>query len=237
MKIRNTDQSSGRGLAAGSIFLSAGMPQGGDDVSAATDVFNIREAIIAFTRVCMEHSLPFYFGGHPAITPLVCQVAKCYGYSARAQLITVYQSAYFKTQLPADLTELPQVVMTPEVQPSQEGNENLRRRYSICRMREEMFKQEASTHTAVFIGGKDGIKDEYERLHRLNPQIRILPFKSTGGEAARLYDRLVQAGKHLDERLAGSTAYAALFEELLNHLQQEQYLSERTSPSTDKMGM
>lgn len=34
---------------------------------------------MAFTKVCMDYKLPFYFGGHPAISPLVYQIAKEYG--------------------------------------------------------------------------------------------------------------------------------------------------------------
>lgn len=57
------------------IFLSASVPARGREFYGTENVFAIREAIIAFTSVCMQYGIRFYFGGHPAITPLVWQVA------------------------------------------------------------------------------------------------------------------------------------------------------------------
>jgi hypothetical protein len=53
------------------IFLSASVPTPEREFFGTENIFAIREAIIAFTTVCVQYGIRFYFGGHPAITPLV----------------------------------------------------------------------------------------------------------------------------------------------------------------------
>ena len=57
------------------IFLSASVPTPEREFFGTENIFAIREAIIAFTTVCVQYGIRFYFGGHPAITPLVWDVA------------------------------------------------------------------------------------------------------------------------------------------------------------------
>ena len=73
------------------IFLSASVPieSRRAEFSGPIDVLAIREAIVAFTKVCAENNLSFYFGGHPAITPLVYSVAR--QYTESKPLIKIYQ--------------------------------------------------------------------------------------------------------------------------------------------------
>ena len=65
------------------IFLSAGIPNPtpiqGREFFGKGNVPAIREAVMAFTKVCMEYHIPICFGGHPAISPLVYEIAKNYG--------------------------------------------------------------------------------------------------------------------------------------------------------------
>ena len=58
------------------IFLSASIPTPGMEYYGTENAPAIREAVMACTKVCMELKLPFYFGGHPAISPLIYQTAK-----------------------------------------------------------------------------------------------------------------------------------------------------------------
>lgn len=60
------------------LFLSASIPTQGREYYGSTNDAAITGAVMAFTRVCAEYSIPFYFGGHPAVTPLVWSVAKDY---------------------------------------------------------------------------------------------------------------------------------------------------------------
>lgn len=76
------------------IFLSASIPIKGREYYGTANIPAIREAVMAFTKVCMDFKLPFYFGGHPAISPLVYQIAKEYG-GDFATNVKIYQSMWF----------------------------------------------------------------------------------------------------------------------------------------------
>jgi hypothetical protein len=52
-------------------------------------------------------------------------------------------------------------------------------------MRQTMFR-EHEFDAAVFIGGMNGILDEYALFHALQPTAKVLPVFSTGGAAATL---------------------------------------------------
>ena len=91
------------------IFLSASIPTPGREFYGTEDIVAIREAVMAFTFVCVENKIPFYFGGHPAITPIIWDVAKEYSPSYR-ELIKIYQSKWFEAQTPAEVDYFPNIV-------------------------------------------------------------------------------------------------------------------------------
>lgn len=66
---------------------------------------------MAFTKVCMDYKLPFYFGGHPAISPLVYQIAKEYG-GDFATNVKIYQSLWFYGQTPSEVNYYKNIVWT-----------------------------------------------------------------------------------------------------------------------------
>ena len=134
------------------IFLSASIPAPGREFYGTEDVIAIREAVMAFTKVCMEKRFSFYFGGHPAITPLVWEVAKDYLHEEFRSLIRIYQSSYFIGKTPKEVEYFNNVVWTS-------AKENISE--SVEYMREQMFI-ENNTTIAVFIGGMRGIADEYQ---------------------------------------------------------------------------
>lgn len=183
------------------IFLSASVPYEGREYYGTENVFAIREAIIAFTTVCVEYGIHFYFGGHPAITPLVWQVAMQH-ISDGMPLIDIYQSAFFGTDIPKEVDSFKNVHFTNKV------DNNIGE--SVKKMREDMFNENC-TECAVFIGGMKGIIDEYKMLHERYPDMRCLPIASTGGASAVLYNQL---GLH-NSLLADSYAYTSIFRELL----------------------
>lgn len=73
------------------VFLSASIPTQGREYYGSTNDAAITGAVMAFTRVCAEYNIPFYFGGHPAVTPLVWSVAKDYN-KYFENLLSIYQS-------------------------------------------------------------------------------------------------------------------------------------------------
>ena len=93
------------------IFLSASIPTKGREYYGTANIPAIREAVMAFTKVCMDYKLPFYFGGHPAISPLVYQIAKEYG-GDFATNVKIYQSLWFYGQTPSEVSYYKNIVWT-----------------------------------------------------------------------------------------------------------------------------
>lgn len=184
------------------IFLSASVPTPEREYYGTEDVFAIREAIIAFTSVCVQYEIRFYFGGHPAITPLIWQVAK-QNNSRGMRLIDIYQSKIFGKRIPKEVADFCNVHYTEAV-----PNDIVK---SVMAMRNQMFS-ENETKCAVFIGGMKGILDEYEMLEKRYPQADFYAFASTGGAAVDLYKRI---GDKIP-LLANSYAYMSIFRELLS---------------------
>lgn len=156
------------------IFLSASIPIKGREYYETANIPAIREAVMAFTKVCMDLKLPFYFGGHPAISPLVYQIAKEYGGSF-ATNVKIYQSMWFHGLTPPEVEYYQNIVWTDK-------KEDLNK--SLLYMRTQMFTN--PTDCAVFIGGMNDIIDEATMLHKVKPNIKLLPITNTGGACADL---------------------------------------------------
>lgn len=162
------------------IFLSASIPVLGREFHGTEDVIAIREAIMAFTKVCMEDMIPFYFGGHPAITPLVWEVAKDYAPDDFKELIRIYQSAYFIDKTPKEVSFFENIVWTDKKDDIHS---------SVTFMRNQMFRENKTT-VAVFIGGMKGVLNECDMIKEYNPYVKILPMATTGAASRELYKRL-----------------------------------------------
>ena len=161
------------------IFLSASIPTVGREYYEGSNPLLIREAVVAFTRVCMEYNIEFYFGGHPAISPLVYQIAKNYLMDKEAP-IRIYQSAWFKDKIPSEIKYYGNIVWTPKC-------DNIGD--SVQLMRDKMFEENKDTCCAVFIGGMDGIIEEAKKISSLCPGIKLLPIASTGCASAFVYSK------------------------------------------------
>lgn len=192
------------------IFLSASVPVEcrRAEFSGPIDVLAIREAIVAFTKVCVENNLKFYFGGHPAITPLVYRVASQYTKSKPS--IKIYQSLYFKGQTPKEVEFFDNICWTNNI------NDNILE--SVETMRNQMFA-ENPTDCAIFIGGMKGIIDEANKIMKIWPSVKILPVASTGGASLDLYNKMNLS----DEDLLKSPAYVSLFRNRLDFLIRQNY--------------
>ena len=163
------------------IFLSAGIPSPtpipGREFFGKGNVPAIREAVMAFTKVCMEYHIPICFGGHPAISPLVYEIAKDYG-KGFSDNVLIYQSEKFRGKTPKVVSYYNRLRWTPEGAdvPS-----------SVGIMRDEMFKNPFCC--GVFIGGMDGIIDEAKRFHVANPMSDMIVVPNTGGASTVLFER------------------------------------------------
>ncbi len=185
------------------LFLSASVPVEGradGKYLATADIIAIRDAVIALASVV----LPRYhliWGGHPSITPLIANVLRHSSKEVNSS-VTVYQSGYFVKEFPKENKDVEHVVVTESI-----GE----RASSLDLMRRQMVI-ENDFAAAVFIGGMDGVEDEYKLFVESHPEAKVFPMASTGAAALMLYDANTDA---FDERLKNDMAYASLFKDLL----------------------
>ena len=160
----------------------------------------IRESVIALVGVCRELGYDLVFGGHPAITPLVHHAAKSLGYDDSIGdhhpdqwNVVIFQALYFKDKFPADVQTFlnqrhrlfhgtPVVPTERDPDETEKHFKDRERRDNISAMRDEMIDHWPGHYVAgVFIGGMDGILDEFSRFRQSHPHALVLPISSTGG--------------------------------------------------------
>lgn len=83
-----------------------------------------------------------------------------------------------------------------------------------------MWKQMLSVERvagAVFVGGMDGVEEEYRMVGRMLPGVPRIPMRGPGGAAARLQTTEADVPKQLARRLE-SRAYPFLSSKIVDHL-------------------
>lgn len=154
------------------VFLSAGVPdpRRGPQYAETADTVAITAAVSALVHVTLGRRL-LVWGGQPAITPMIWVVAEGLGVDY-GSWVRLYQSRHFQDEFPEDNRRFQNVIFTRDVDHDREK--------SLRLMRERMFADFQFT-AAVFVGGMDGIVQEFELLLQLQPNIAMLPVVSTGG--------------------------------------------------------
>jgi hypothetical protein len=187
------------------VFLSASVPLPNRDARfmATADIIAIRESVKALVTEVVPKGI-IVFGGHPAITPLVALLLRGLGQDA-ARRIVLYQSAFFTDQFGPENDEFLDVRIVPAVRSSREA--------SLRSMRQHMISDTAF-HAGVFIGGMEGVLDEFAMFQELHPNAACWPIASTGAAAKELFDeRSTRRREFLDE-----ITYATLFRKLISEL-------------------
>lgn len=186
------------------IFLSASipLPERHPKYYETADIIAIRESIIALTSI----ALPYHriiWGGHPSITPLINYVMEKMGLNIQEH-VKLYQSLFFKDDFPPENNKFKNIVFTENMGdiPS-----------SIQRMRERIFSENEFA-AAVFIGGMNGIEDEYKMFKDSHPKALLLPIASTGAATKIVYDNLLPE-EFKEEKLLNDYGYTSLFQKLL----------------------
>ena len=160
----------------------------------------IRDAVRALAELFSTKGQLVY-GGHPAITPLISYIVERQHRDDRKR-IHIYQSQWFEDKMPVENSAFETMTVVPSMETLPE---------SLQKMREEMFAA-YPYKAAIFIGGMEGIEDEYRLFHELHPKAQIFPVASTGA-AARLLFKENQSD--YDPELATNYSYASLFRRLL----------------------
>ncbi len=182
------------------IFLSASVPER-ELEKYIPDPVAIRDAVRALVAETVRTRL-LVFGGHPAISPLVHHAADDLG---AVDNVRIYQSEFFRKDIPQVAQQFPHLIWTPAV-----GND---REQSLLEMRTQMIDSQPFA-AGIFIGGMDGVEDEWALFTQHYPRLPVFPIASTEG-AARLLWKKWQAPRHLKDRLAHDLDYRAVFHDLL----------------------
>jgi len=182
------------------IFLSASIPFKERDQKYidTADVVAIRDAVKALATVVIPKS-HLIWGGHPAITPLIRHAIRGMKQDIKNH-VTLYQSNYFVDMFPEDNNYFENLVIVPKA---------TNRDDSLKNMRLSMMKN--NFRVGIFIGGMEGVEEEYELFRNHHPNALILPIASTGAAARIIYN----TNKFKNERLESDYAYMALFRYLL----------------------
>jgi hypothetical protein len=185
------------------VFLSASVPfeDRHPKYFESADIIAIRDAVIALvTAVLPKHRL--IWGGHPSITPIIYYVMELLGLNVQEHVV-LYQSKFFEHLFPEDNNRFKNVILTEKQHDLQS---------SINLMRERMFSENFFS-AGVFIGGMEGIEDEYKSYTSLFPKSVILPIASTGAAAKIVFENLPIELR--EDRLVNDYGYMSVFQDLL----------------------
>lgn len=166
------------------IFLSASIPTPGREFYGTADPLQIQLAIRALLALTLGRR-HIVFGGHPSITPMIAAACDSLGLQF-LNSVTLYQSRFFAKDFPADNQRFGNKVLVEAGADAKSSLESMRR---------TMFNSHAFDG-AVFVGGMNGVLDEYKLFHEINPQAAIVPLAQTGAAASELSKSLASAAHH-----------------------------------------
>ena len=186
-----------------SIFLSASipLPERDEKYIGTADIIAIRDAVIALTTVVLPHHR-LIWGGHPSITPLIYYVMERLNLNIQEH-ITLYQSRFFEKSFPEDNDKFKNIVFTDIIDNDREKSLF----YMRCRM-----LNDSKFSAGIFIGGMEGVEEEYDMFIEKHPKALVLPIASTGAGAKKIYDERFTDN---NERLVKDYAYMSLFQKYL----------------------
>ena len=185
------------------IFLSASIPlqERNPEYIETADIIAIRDAVIALTTVVLPHHR-LIWGGHPSITPLIYYVMERLNLNIQEHM-TLYQSRFFEKYFPEDNNKFENVILTDNI--------NDDKTQSLLYMRNKML-DESEFSAGIFIGGMEGVEEEYDMFIKKHPKALALPIASTGAAAKKIYD---ERFTDKNERLVKDYAYMSLFQKYL----------------------
>ena len=159
------------------VFLSASVPDPKRDERyfASGNSIAIRDAVLALLQVVLPKTT-LVFGGHPAITPMVKFVADQAGLFPR---ISMFQSEFFRDYYLKDL----ELFRYREVPADPRGRDK-----SLDAMRVAMIASEERFSAGFFIGGMEGVTEEYRTLRTMKPGTPCFPVYTTGGAAQDVWE-------------------------------------------------
>jgi len=185
------------------VFLSASIPYPDRDKKFydTADIVSIRDSVRALATVVIPKA-HLIWGGHPSITPLIRFVMDRMNADLKKH-ITLYQSLFFEDKFPPDNFAFENIVLTEKRNTRDE---------SLSLMRSKLINDN-DFKVGIFIGGMEGVNDEYLMFKERHSNALVLPIASTGAAAKIIYKNELL---NFDIRLQNDYAYMALFRDLLS---------------------
>ena len=190
------------------LFLSASIPDP-QRWSGEADPLAITDAVVALARAFLTAGARLVTAAHPTIAPLLLYVAAELPEEQSRQIVT-YQSEVFEDVLPIatqrfrdeGIGEFNWTPAAPGEQPRPGECDQ-----SLAIMRRQMLG-ESKPCAAAFVGGMEGIPQEFSTFTELNPNAPVYAVGRPGGEARTLVER---SPSPLREESMGSAIFPALW--------------------------
>ncbi|MCA9654258.1 MAG: hypothetical protein KC501_30330 [Myxococcales bacterium] len=181
----------------------------------------VLRAVSWLSTFALENDYTLIFGGHPAISPMVLEVARRFATNHDEVRVVIFQSELYANIIPIaakDISRWPNGCMLTTRAVGRDKNE------SLTLMRRHMLSA-PGLHAGVYIGGMGGILEEsyrFEELQRGKPRYAI---GSTGGASEYLLDAMGDEHcgrmptRELRDALADDEAYAAVIDQIFDDLE------------------
>ena len=115
--------------------------------------------------------------------------------------VELYQSRFFEKFYPKDNNKFENVILTPVLED----------RDSSLRLMRELMLGNKEFAAGIFIGGMDGVEDEYEIFKEFHPNAIIIALASTGAAAKIIHQNQINP----NERFLNDYAFSSTFKEFL----------------------
>lgn len=192
------------------VFLSASFPSGERGRAVRPyDPSAVADAVTALLRAVLSRDGRLLVGGHPAITPLVLAIAM--EHDAKHS-VDIFQSEWFREQVTPETRRLVDLGYG-RIHWTNKGRDLDN---TLKTMRKQMLSF-GRVAGAVFVGGMDGVEEEYRTVGRMLPGVPRIPVRGPGGAAARLQTTDTEVPERLARQL-DSRAYPFLSSKIVAHL-------------------
>lgn len=199
------------------VFLSSSIPDPGR-WNTKYEPYEITDAVVAAVRAVLTATGRIVCAAHPTVAPLLLSVAGAFPLEERKRpLVLIYQSSLFSEVLVSETRQMEERPGLGEIRWTDAGPgdhvEGDRSR-SLAIMRQAMLR-ESDPAAALFIGGMEGILQEFDLFREFYPGRPVYPVARPGGAAAQLVERV---DSPLGEQLATSDVYPTLMEGIVANL-------------------
>lgn len=204
------------------VFLSASIPDP-NRYEGLFDALEITDAVVAAAREVITAGGVLVTAAHPTIAPLLLYVANELPNDPTSEVaVHVYQSRLFEDVLPSETRRLfetgvgqPHWTRAADNEWPEPGHWD----ESLRIMRQQMLEEQAPA-AAVFVGGMQGILDEFSLFRELYPTRPTYPLARPGGDAQQLVvqSEFASHSTELRRMLATSDVYPAIFRRVVDDL-------------------